>query len=87
VSRSSYQFRAYNIRHKYNVSEFLEAYRRLLQKALDEIWTKIRWIEKRDKRERRRPIPIIPKDNNFKKHLRNLLLENVGKLELLEALR
>jgi putative transposase len=76
VSRSSYQFRAYNIRHKYDVSEFLEAYRRLLQKALDEIWTKIRWIEKCDKKGKRRLIPIIPKDNNFKNHLRNLLLEN-----------
>jgi len=75
VSGSSYQFRAYNIRHKYDVSEFLEAYRRLLQKALDEIWAKIRWIEKRDEKGRRL-IPIIPKDNNFKNHLRNFLLED-----------
>jgi putative transposase len=76
VSRSYYQFRAYNIRHKYDVSEFLEAYRRLLQKALDEIWARIRWMEKRDMKGRKRLIPIIPKDNNFKNHLRNLLLEN-----------
>jgi len=75
VSRSSYRFRAYNIRHGYDVSEFLEAYRRLLQRAVDEIWAKIRWIEKRDERGRRRLIPIIPKDNNFKNRLRNLLLE------------
>jgi len=75
VSGSSYQFRAYNIRHEYDVSEFLEAYRRLLQKALDEIWAKIRWIEKRDEKGRRL-IPIIPKDNNFKNHLRNFLLED-----------
>ena len=75
MSGSSYQFRAYNIRHKYDVSEFLEAYRRLLQKALDEIWAKIRWIEKRDEKGRRL-IPIIPKDNNFKNHLRNFLLED-----------
>jgi putative transposase len=77
VSRSSYQFRAYNIRHEYDVNEFLEAYRRLLKKAVDEIWTKIRWIEKYDKKGRKRLIPIIPKDNNFKNHyLRNLLMEN-----------
>jgi len=76
VSGSSYQFRAYNIRHKYDVSEFLEAYRRLLQRAVDEIWAKIRWIEKHDERGRRRLIPIIPKDNNFKNHLRNSLLES-----------
>jgi putative transposase len=76
VSRSSYQFRAYNIRHEYDVNEFLGAYRRLLQKAADEIWTKIRWIEKYDEKERKRLIPIIPKDNNFKKHLRSLLMEN-----------
>jgi hypothetical protein len=36
VSRSSYQVRAYNIRHnRYDVSEFLEAYRGLLQRADD----------------------------------------------------
>jgi putative transposase len=75
VSKSSYQFRAYNVRHEYDVNEFLEAYRRLLQKAVDEIWTKIRWIEKYDKKGGKRLIPIIPKDNNFKKHLRNLLME------------
>jgi hypothetical protein len=51
VSGSLYQFRAYNIRHRYNVNGFLEAYRRLLQKAVDEIWAEIRWIED-EKRER-----------------------------------
>jgi putative transposase len=76
VSKSSYQVRAYNIRHRYDVSEFLEAYRRLLQKAADEIWAGIRWIEKHDRKGRKRLIPIIPKDNIFKNHyLRNLLME------------
>jgi putative transposase len=76
VSGSSYQFRAYSIRHRYDVNEFLEANRRLLQKAVDEIWAKIRWVEKRDEKGRRRLIPIIPKDNSFKNHyLRNLLME------------
>jgi len=76
VSGSSYQVRAYNVRHKYDVSEFLEAYRRLLQKAVDEIWAEIRWIEKYDKKGRKRLIPVIPKGNNFKNHyLRKLLME------------
>ena len=75
MSGSSYQVRAYNIRHRYDVNEFLEAYRRLLQKAADEIWAEIRWIEKYGKKGRKRLIPIIPKDNNFKNHyLRNLLM-------------
>jgi len=76
ASGSSYQVRAYNIRHRYDVTEFLEAYRRLLQKAVDEIWAEIRWIEKHNKKGGKRLIPIIPKDNNFKNHyLRNLLME------------
>jgi len=76
ASGSSYQVRAYNIRHGYNVNGFLEAYRRLLQKAVDEIWAGIRWIEKYDKKGRKRLIPVIPKDNSFKNHyLRSLLME------------
>jgi len=79
VSRSSYQVRAYNLKHRYNVNEFLEAYRRLLQKTVDEIWAGIRWIEKHDRKGRKRLIPIIPKDNIFKNHhLRNLLMEGWG---------
>jgi hypothetical protein len=50
ASGSLYQFRAYNVKHDYNVNEFLEAYRLLLQKAVDEVWVKIRWIEKYDGR-------------------------------------
>jgi len=74
VSRSYYQVRAYNVRHRYDVNGFLEAYRRLLQRAVDEIWAEIRWIEKYDRRGRKRLIPIIPKDNSFKNHhLRSLL--------------
>jgi hypothetical protein len=59
ASGSYYQVRAYNIRHGYNVNGFLEAYRRLLQKAVDEIWAGIRWIEKYDKKGRKRLIPVI----------------------------
>ena len=76
VSGSYYQVRAYNIRQRYDVNEFLEAYRRLLQKAVDEIWAGIRWIEKYDRKGRKRLIPIIPKENIFKNHyLRSLLME------------
>jgi putative transposase len=44
---------------------------------VDEIWAKIRWIEKYDRKGRKRLIPTIPKDNNFKNHhLRNLLMKD-----------
>jgi putative transposase len=77
VSRSLYQVKAYNIRHGYNVSGFLEAYRLMLQKAIDEVWIRIKWIEKHNKKGRKRLIPLIPKENNFKHHyLRNILLED-----------
>jgi hypothetical protein len=42
VSGGLYQVRAYNVKHSFNVNEFLEAYRLLLQKAVDEIWIRIR---------------------------------------------
>jgi putative transposase len=71
-----YQVRAYNIKHDYDIKEFLEAYRIILQKAIDEIWNKIIWI-KRYLKGRRRLIPKIPKDNKFKNHyLRDLLMKD-----------
>jgi len=79
------QIRAYNVKHSYNVSNFLEDYRRLLQRAVDEIWNNIVWIEKKNfyrvKGNKNyyvtRIIPIIPKSNEFKNHyLRNLLLKD-----------
>ncbi|MEM2726355.1 MAG: transposase, partial [Candidatus Bathyarchaeia archaeon] len=77
MSRSSYQVRAYNIKHGYEVSEFLEAYRLILQRAIDEIWARIRWVEKFDRFGRHRVIPIIPKDGAFKNHyLRDLLMKD-----------
>jgi len=79
VPGSCYQVRAYNIRHSYNVNNFLEDYRRLLQRAVDEIWNNIVWINKANKSGRNRIIPIIPKSNEFKNHyLRNLLMEGWG---------
>lgn len=76
MSRCLYQVRAYNIKHSYYVEDFLEAYRLILQRAVDEIWNRIRWVE-RYRNNRRRLIPIIPKENSFKHHrLRNLLLKD-----------
>jgi len=76
VLSNLYQVRAYNIKHDYDIKDFLEAYRLILQKAIDEIWNKIIWIE-RYLKGRRRLIPKIPKDNNFKHHyLRNLLMKD-----------
>jgi hypothetical protein len=74
--KNLYQVRAYNIKHDYDIKDFLEAYRLILQKAIDEIWNKIIWIE-RYLKGRRGLIPKIPKDNNFKHHyLRNLLMKD-----------
>jgi putative transposase len=71
------QIRAYNVKHSYNVSNFLEDHRRLLQRAVDEIWNNITWINKTNKNGRNRIIPIVPKGNEFKNHyLRNLLLKD-----------
>jgi len=84
ISRTKYnkveelqQIRAYNVKHSYNVSSFLEDYRRLLQRAVDEIWNNIVWINKTNKNGRNRIIPIVPKSNEFKNHyLRNLLMKD-----------
>jgi putative transposase len=74
VPKSPYQVRAYKIKHCYDISNFLEAYRLILQRAIDEIWKNIQWTEKRNKRKRKRLIPIVPKSNEFKRSLRNSLL-------------
>lgn len=77
VSGSSYQVRAYNIRHSYDVRGFLEDYRLLLQRAVDEIWASIKWVERHDGRGGRRLIPVIPKGKGFKnRYLRGLLMES-----------
>jgi len=75
VSSGLYQFRAYNIKHGYDVSGFLEMYRIILQRAIDEVWANIRWVERFDRKGGRRLIPVIPKGNEFKHHyLRNILM-------------
>ena len=48
----------------------------MLQKAVDEVWNRVIWVE-RYRDGKRRLIPIIPKDNRFKHHyLRNLLMKD-----------
>ncbi|RSN73798.1 zinc ribbon domain-containing protein [Candidatus Methanodesulfokora washburnensis] len=74
MSKAVYQVRAYNLRHSYDVSDFLEDYRLLLQRTIDEIWKNIQWVERKNKG--RRPIPIVPKSNEFKRNLRNALLRD-----------
>jgi putative transposase len=78
VLSNLYQVRAYSIKHDYYlyIKDFLEAYRLVLQKAIDEIWSNIRWIECYIKG-RRRLIPKIPKENSFKHHyLRDMLMQD-----------
>ncbi len=91
MQRSSYRIVSYKIRHDYNVGEFLNSYKHLLQKAIDDIWDNMEWVEKkqrnyyvikRGKRKIRkhyyvkRLIPIIPKSREFKRALRSQLLED-----------
>jgi hypothetical protein len=45
VLDSSYQARAHNIKYGYDVREFLEFFRLLLQRMVDEIWAGIRWVK------------------------------------------
>ena len=76
VLSNLYQVRAYSIKHDYDIKDFLEAYRLILQKAIDEIWNNIIWIERYIKG-RRRLIPKIPKENSFKYHyLRDMLMQD-----------
>jgi putative transposase len=78
VLSNLYQVRAYSIKHDYYlyIKDFLEAYRLILQKAIDEIWSNIRWIKCYIKG-RRRLIPKIPKENSFKHHyLRDMLMQD-----------
>ncbi|MBS7288685.1 MAG: hypothetical protein KIH01_08090 [Candidatus Freyarchaeota archaeon] len=74
MSECSYQVRSYKVKHSYDVKGFLESYRWLLQKAINEIWENITWNEV--VKGRKRLIPIIPKSSEFKRNLRNSLLGN-----------
>ncbi len=91
MQRRSYVILSYKIKHDYNVTEFLSSYRNLLQRAIDEIWDNIQWIEEvqrnyyTTKKGRRsvkkyyyvkRLIPKIPKSKEFKRNLRDKLLKD-----------
>ena len=91
MQRSSYMSLSYKIKHDYDVREFLNSYKYLLQKAINIIWDNTEWIERKQKnyylikqgRRKikkyyyvRRLIPIIPKSRAFKRNLRNYLLKD-----------
>ena len=91
MQRNLYNILSYKLRHNYDISEFLSSYRYILQRVIDEIWDNIEWIERRQrnyyliKQGRRRIkkyyyvkrlIPLIPKSREFKRNLRNRLLND-----------
>ncbi|GAB6103147.1 hypothetical protein JCM16138_23700 [Thermococcus atlanticus] len=78
----------YKTNHDWDVQELLTAYQKLLQQTIDEIWENTTWKEKKVKHryslgkgrykyyETIRLIPYFPKSSEFKRALRNQLLEN-----------
>jgi len=78
----------YRMNHNWDVRELLVEYQKLLQQAIDEIWENTEWKEKLVKHRYRieggkykyytttRLIPHFPKTNEFKRRLRNKLLQN-----------
>jgi len=69
--QNSYKIISYKVKHNYDIKEFLYDYQSLLQKAIDTIWNNISWIKKG-----KRLLPKLPNTREFKKNLRNSLLEN-----------
>jgi putative transposase len=78
--------RAYTVGHSQDAKDFITDYVRLLQLAIDEIWARIRWVEKPVQPKRRiqgvrytarRLIPVLPKEGSFKhRELREKLKED-----------
>jgi len=77
VEQMETRVRAYVIGHSQEVRDFITDYQRLLQLAIDEIWTRIVWAEKPAKPKCRIPgvrytakrlVPILPKEGSFKHH-------------------
>jgi putative transposase len=71
------RIRTYAIGHSQDVRDFITDYQRLLQLAIDEIWARIKWVEKPvGPRHRiqgvrytaKRLVPILPKEGSFKHH-------------------
>ncbi|AEF96416.1 IS200/IS605 family accessory protein TnpB-related protein [Methanotorris igneus] len=75
----------YKIKHNYDLKNLLDGFMSTSQKAVDIIWENINWKEKQVKHRFKsknkykyytttRLIPEIPKDKDFKRELRNYLL-------------
>jgi len=85
VEQTETRVRAYAIWHSREVKDFITDYQHLLQLAIDEIWARIRWVEKPAEPNyevqgvrytAKRLIPVLPKDGSFKHHeLRGKLKE------------
>ena len=43
------EVRSYKLEHSYDLADFISSYRRILQKAIDEIWDNIRWEERENR--------------------------------------
>jgi len=50
VQKDSYRIVSYKIKHNYNIDDFLLNYRSLLQRAINIIWSNIKWVEKWEKK-------------------------------------
>ncbi|MEM0162711.1 MAG: hypothetical protein QXO62_06585 [Thermoproteota archaeon] len=58
--------KAYSIPHNLEVNELIEDYMRILNSILEDLWRNIEW-----KRNRKRLIPFLRKDKDFRKKLRD----------------
>jgi len=72
----------YKIKHDWDIEELLKAYKRILQRAIDKIWENIEWKEKKVRHkqgeweyETKRLLSRIPSSNEFKRDIRNELME------------
>ena len=77
----------YKVKHNYDLKNLPNNFLKTLNEAIDIIWNNINWKEKTIKHRYKvgkkykyykttRLIPEIPKDNDFKRELRNILLKN-----------
>ncbi|MBS7613782.1 transposase, partial [Candidatus Bathyarchaeota archaeon] len=57
--------KAYSMSHTFNVDELIEDYMHVLNAIFDDLWSSITW-----KRQAKRVIPFLKKDNDFRKSLR-----------------
>ncbi|MEM3454077.1 MAG: hypothetical protein QXS21_02830 [Thermoproteota archaeon] len=63
--------KAYSIPHNLEVNELIEDYMRILNSILEDLWRNIEW-----KRNRKRLIPFLRKDKDFRKGLETRILED-----------